>query len=196
MQTIYYANTRFETDDAVAVAVLDYAERLSVDGSCAVVRVPTVSQGMSTISRLLVGTGLPVAIQAGTSVDDSFDGYAVHIDPFEVRRTLHEISERMHLLDQRVVAHPFPAESAIDELWDLDIETAIDAPTTGVTDSSTERAAEAVTDDLATVRTRSAIRTTSGNVTSITTSTNERPAEALAEADTRETLEESGDSEL
>jgi hypothetical protein len=192
MQTIFYANTRFETDDAVAVAVLDYAERLSADGSCAVVRVPTVSQGMPAISKLLVGTGLPVAIQAGTSVDDPLDGYAVHIDPFEVRRTLHEISERMHLLDQRVVARPFRPESAIDELWDLDLESAIDAPTTGATDSSTKRAAEATTDDLATVTTRAAFRTTSGNVTRITTSTAEHPAEAV----TRETLEESGDSEV
>jgi hypothetical protein len=197
MQTIFYANTRFETDDAVAVAVLDYAERLSADGSCAVVRVPTVSHGMPAISRLLVGAGLPLAVQVGTSVDDPLDGYAVHIDPFEVRRTLHEINERMHLLDQRVVAHPFSPESGTDESWDLDLESPIGGWTAGAaTGSSAERPAEAGTDDPATVTTRSAVLTTSGNVTRITTSPAAHPADALAETDTRETLEESGDSEL
>lgn len=130
MQTIFYGNARFETDDAVAVAVLDYAEKLAVDGSCAVVRIPTVAEGMPATSRLLIGTGLPVAVQAGTRAHRA-DGYETEVDPFEVRRTLHDISERMGFLRQKVVARSFSPDTTLDEIWELAFEDddAIGEPT-------------------------------------------------------------------
>jgi hypothetical protein len=130
MQTIFYGNARFDTDDAVAVAVLDYAEKLAVDGSCAVVRIPTVSEGMPSTSRLLIGTGLPVAVQAGTRAR-RVDDYDAEVDPFEVRRTLHDISERMGFLRQKVVARSFSPDTTLDEIWELAFEDddAIGEPT-------------------------------------------------------------------
>lgn len=121
MQTIYYTNAKFETDDAVAAILLEYAERLASDGSCAIVRIPTVSQGLPTSSRLLIGSGLPVAVQSVPDADD-LEGYEPAIDPFEVRRAVHEIGEQMHRLDRVVVAYPFTPGSAIDEAWNLDVD--------------------------------------------------------------------------
>lgn len=118
MQTIFYASARFETDDAVAVAVMDYAEALARENSCAAVRLPTVHQGTSAISRLLIGAGFSVAIQSEV-VDDGPDLYDIEVDAFEVQRTLHEISERMSVLRRKVAARSFSTATTIDEIWEL-----------------------------------------------------------------------------
>jgi hypothetical protein len=186
MQTIYYANARFETDDSVAVAVLDYAESLAVEGSCAVVRIPTVSEGMPATSRLLIGSGLPVAIQAAPGHDRG-EAYDAEVDPFEVRRTLHDISERMGVLRQKVVARSFSPDT-LDDIWALAFEDvdpvgepaspSAEATFSGAERTTTAPASSHVTDD--------------SNVTPITAATTERSTDDRA-LDERE---ESGDSDL
>lgn len=191
MQTIFYANARFQTDDSVAVAVLDYAESLAVDGSCAVVRIPTVAAGMPATSRLLVGAGLPVAVQASSRVD-RVDGYDAEVDPFEVRRTLHDISERMGRLRQKVVARSFSLDTTLDEIWELSFEdtdpigeSMSRSTVSATTPASPERSTAAATRPQA----------TESNVTPITAAPSERSNSDDAD-DAEESREESGDSEL
>ncbi|RWZ52407.1 hypothetical protein ELQ90_00105 [Labedella phragmitis] len=191
MQTIFYANTRFETDDSVAVAVLDYAESLAVDGSCAVVRIPTVSEGMPATSRLLVGAGLPVAVQASSRVD-RVDGYDADVDPFEARRTLHDISERMGRLRQKVVARSFSLDTTLHEIWELSFEDVIGEPTSGSTTASPADTATAERSTTAAARWQG----TDDNVTPITAAYTERSGFDSDSDDAEESREESGDAEL
>jgi hypothetical protein len=202
MQTIFYADARLETDDAVAEAVLDYAEKLAADGSCAIVRIPIVSHGRPAISRLLIGTGLPVAVQTGFPADDTLDGYVMTVDPFEVRRTLNSISERMKLLDRSVVAHPFSPDTIPGDprTFAGEDRTPTSSPPTEAGDSRveewTETSAESSPEALAVNTTRSTARTTVGNVTRMTVPTGGVPDSDEPTAAITGAREESGDSEL
>lgn len=128
MHTIHYSRLIFETDDALAVAVLDYSERLAVRGTCAVVRIPSIVDALPGTMRLLIGSGMPIATQADTreTVEaagptvrtDSVDGLR-SLDPFEVRRALHEIREGVARLDHGSTAAPFSPGTSIDDLWEL-----------------------------------------------------------------------------
>jgi hypothetical protein len=198
MQTIFYGDTRFETDDTVAEAVLDYAEKLAGDGSCAVVRVPIVSHGLPAISRLLIGAGLPVAVQTDLPGEDVLNGYVVAIDPFEVRRALNAIGAGVQLLEQRVLAHPFSADAADAELWDVSFDADLDTETPDEERDArvSETVADEEADDRGVILTRSGARTSVGNVTRITTTVETPDDDETATAAEGALEEESGDPEL
>jgi len=72
MQQILYAGHGFNTGNAIAAAVLDYACLLAEAGTYAMIDVPTTAgDGGATTARFLLGPSLPIAIESiqGPSVE-------------------------------------------------------------------------------------------------------------------------------
>jgi len=136
MQTIHYGHSTFDTDDAIASAVLAYAEVLATRRRFAVVDIPTVTAlGVKTM-QMLIGPGIPLASITRPD-DDSQHPIAAPRDEFgrggqpttggiggigelDVRRTVRALEEGAARVRHRIVATPLDDESLIDDLRDLD----------------------------------------------------------------------------
>ena len=80
MKTIHYGQSRFDTADAIAAAVLVYAEALAIRHRFAVVDIPTVTGSGVVAVHLLIGPGIPLA--AATKTDVPIPGPADLRDEF------------------------------------------------------------------------------------------------------------------
>ncbi|RUQ98297.1 hypothetical protein [Labedella endophytica] len=131
MKTIHYNQSRFETADAIARAVLVYAEALATRQRFAVVDIPTVTRTGVEIAHLLIGPGIPIAYTPalddpvlGDIPRDEFAGDAAAAVPIglgelDVRRAVRALTEGTMRVRVRIAATPLDGETLLEEPTDL-----------------------------------------------------------------------------
>ncbi|MEO2134266.1 MULTISPECIES: hypothetical protein [unclassified Microbacterium] len=67
MKDILIEGHRILTTDDVADAVLTYAQRLNQAGSTDIVEFPSIDDGALSVCRMLLGSGIPVAVLDATT---------------------------------------------------------------------------------------------------------------------------------
>jgi hypothetical protein len=82
MQTIHYGKSEFDTADAIARAVLGYAEILTARRHFAVIDIPTATPAGVVTAHLLIGPGIPLASVTSHHHDDAAVGATVPRDEF------------------------------------------------------------------------------------------------------------------
>jgi hypothetical protein len=132
MQTVHYGQSTFDTDDAIASAVLAYAEVLATRRRFAVVDIPTVTAlGVKTM-QMLIGPGIPLA--SSTRLDDFQPPPAAPRDEFgsggrptadgigelDVRRTVRTLQEGAARVRHRVFATPLDDEPLMGDFREQD----------------------------------------------------------------------------
>lgn len=126
MQTIHYGQSEFDTADAIASAVFDYAEALATRRRYAVVDIPTVTSSGVANARLLLGPGIPLAsvarlVTVGQEASrDEFGGGmagsdANAIGDLVVHRTVRDLADGLHGLREVASAPPLD-ELLADEI--------------------------------------------------------------------------------
>jgi hypothetical protein len=132
MQTVHYGQSTFDTDDAIASAVLAYAEALATRRRFAVVDIPTVTAlGVETM-QMLIGPG--IALASSTRLDDLQPPPTAPRDEFgsggrstadgigelDVRRTVRTLQEGAARVRDRIFATPLDDEPLIDGYLEQD----------------------------------------------------------------------------
>ncbi|RUQ98212.1 hypothetical protein [Labedella endophytica] len=133
MHVIHYGLAHLRTADAVAIALVDYAEALSIGGRFAVAEIPTASENGAGTARLLIGPGIPLvstALDRVSSMDVVFDRVAEpenigsssgtddDLDPFTVRSAARRLADESARMRTPVTAHAFDSEM-LDDFWEL-----------------------------------------------------------------------------
>ncbi|PSL37751.1 hypothetical protein CLV49_1358 [Labedella gwakjiensis] len=127
MQTLHYGPSRFDTADAIASAVLVYAEALSTRQRFAVVDIPIVTPTGVTSAHLLIGPGISLASvqrideSGGTATRDEFGGeagnlIATGIGDLEVHRAVRALHDGTKRVRARVFATPLDGDLLVDDL--------------------------------------------------------------------------------
>ena len=127
MQTIHYGPSRFDTADAIASAMLAYAEALATRQRYAVVDIPTVTPTGVVIAHLLIGAGIPLAsAQQSEESDraatrDEFGGEAGYlidagIGELDVRRAVKVLAEGTQRVKDRIFATPLDGDLVTGDL--------------------------------------------------------------------------------
>lgn len=130
MQTIHYGQSEFDTADAIALAVLEYAEALATRRRFAVIDIPTVTMDGVATAHLLIGPGIPLAAAAARPDDvppsaetarDEFGGGVgrstiVGLSEIEVHRAVRDLAEGAQRVRDRISATPLDGESLLDGL--------------------------------------------------------------------------------
>lgn len=133
MQTIHYGQSEFDTADAIARAVLEYAEALATRRRFAVIDIPTVTIDGVATAHLLIGPGIPLASAAARAGDsspreetprDEFGGLTgrsamTELSDIEVHRAVRDLAEGAQRVRDRISATPLDGDSLLDDLPDL-----------------------------------------------------------------------------
>lgn len=126
MYVVHYGTTRFETADAIAVALVDYGLALAVRRRFAVARVPILTPDGPADARLLLGPGIALAAvdapasswasgpfdardEFGSDEDRSIRANGC-LDPLIVRRVVRELTRASGRL------HPTTIAVAMDDV--------------------------------------------------------------------------------
>lgn len=131
MQTIHYNQSRFETADAIARAVLMYAEALATRQRFAVVDIPTVTPTGVEAVHLLIGPGIPIAytpvpeesvlstVPRNEFARDAAAASPIELGELEVRRAVRALTEGTMRVRVRIAATPLDGEELLEEPTDL-----------------------------------------------------------------------------